>query len=189
MQIRIFTIRGRTESARGERLARLRGWMEEHGWLMVDLSDEGGSVVFERPEEAARLRPLHPTLWLPGPDWFHPREWLATLLTIPRQTVIVGGAGLLVSLAFVALLAVSHSSAPPDGPGAAPGQASTESWQFVKSDALNLRVSPDDKAQIVGVLYRNQRVEVTERKEGWARIVRPERGYVSMEFLQDYPVE
>ena len=52
------------------------------------------------------------------------------------------------------------------------------------ANQLNVREGPDDARQVLGVLYRDQRVRVEGRVDGaWVRISIPERGYVARAFL------
>ena len=65
----------------------------------------------------------------------------------------------------------------------------SEAWHYVSVGSLNVRAAPVQGAQIVGVLYRNQRVLVGETEKGWARIIKPERGFVAAQFLVTHPVQ
>ena len=97
-----------------------------------------------------------------------------------------GAICLAVVTAFVLLLSFSHSrpSLSVKGTG---GQS--EAWHYVSVGSLNVRAAPVQGAQIVGVLYRNQRVLVGETEKGWARIIKPERGFVAAQFLVTHPVQ
>ncbi len=184
MHVRILKIRGDRKQTRQQRLKQTRSWMEAHGWRLMDYSEELGSVAFERAEGAPPLGWFDRTRYLPGPDWFQPREWLRRPLGSPRKLAFAGGIGLAVMVAFVLLLNFSHSAGPVRMQGK---RERAESWFYVTVDSLNIRAEPKPGAQIVGVLYLNQRVLVGERTKGWARIVKPEWGYIAERFLQDHP--
>ncbi len=185
MRIRIFRIQGGNPQSRERRLERLRGWMEARGWQLADYAPEAGSAMFERAEGAPPLGWFDPTRWLPGPDWFRPRDWLVRPRLSARRLMLGGAVGLLVAAAFGALL--DFSTTPASRRGAAARQ-SAETWLYVRADSLNIRAEPKAGAQIVGVFYRNQRVMVENRRDGWTRVVRPQWGYVAGKYLGDHPL-
>ncbi|MEE8395286.1 MAG: SH3 domain-containing protein, partial [bacterium] len=155
MQTRILKIRAGDPALRKQRLGVAKGWMEEHGWVLLDYSDELGSALFERAANAPKLAWKDPTRWLPAPDWFNPREWLAGLLARPRRIAFAAAVAGAVLAGFVGVL--STTSVAPGGGDATEIELGAETWLFVNADALNVRASPSTGAQIVGVLYRNQR--------------------------------
>ena len=57
----------------------------------------------------------------------------------------------------------------------------------VSASSLNVRALPNGDAQLVGVLYRNQRVLALAPEHGWAQVVQPEKGYVAARFLSEVP--
>jgi hypothetical protein len=104
-----------------------------------------------------------------------------------RELVLAGLVCLIVGAAFLGVLSYSYSG--PSSLGKAGSGQGEESWLYVNANSLNLRLSPVSQAQIVGVLYRNQKVLVDQTNEGWARVVKPERGFVAAKFLKPYPVQ
>ncbi len=186
MRIRIFKIKGSGEKLRERRLKRLRGWMERRGWWLVDYSPEAGSAIFERAEGAPALGWFDPTRWLPGPGWFQPGLWLAWPRRTPRRVGLAAAVGLAVAGAFGTLLSFSVIGTAKREPAAAQNPA--ESWLYVNADSLNVRAEPKPGAQIVGVLYQNQRVMVEKSEAGWARLVRPQWGYVAARYLGEHPL-
>ncbi len=181
--IRIIKITGRNEGARRDRLERIERWMGRSGWRLADYADEARSAVFERPERAPRLPRLDPTRWAPGPDPWKPREWLHALRADARLLVVPG-------LVVALVLAVVLPRLPaPQVPLEASREAAEEDWFYVNASQLNVRGGPGTEHQVVGVLYRNQRVLVEERTDGWARIVSPQWGYVAASYLSDHPLQ
>ena len=187
MHIRIFKIQGRSEALREERLKGVRRWMEDRDWQLVDYSPELGSAVFERGEGAPALGWFDATRWLPGPDWFQPRLWLARMRVSPRRLLLAAAVGLAVVLAFSALFNFSLIS--PRGRGGAATRGAAETWLYGTVESLNIRAEPKPGAQIVGVLYRNQSVMVEKSSGGWARVVKPTWGFVAAKYLRDHPVQ
>lgn len=186
MRVRILTIKGPTKAARQARLAAAREWMEAHGWELGDFDPGLGSALFERREGAGPVKWNDPTRWLPPPGWFRPREWMGALAARPRQLALGGGVGVVVLAGFVAVLSSTSFS---DGP-APPGvhvREGQEVWLYVHADALNVRAEPEGGSQIVGVLYRNQKVLVAGQKGEWLRLAAPERGFAAARFLADHP--
>jgi hypothetical protein len=183
----MLKIEGATAERREARLQSAQRWMENRGWRLVDYSPAVGSAMFERDERAPPLGWLDASRWLPGPDWFQPRAWLAGLRLTPRRLLLAGGVGMLVAVAFVTLLHFSHT--PTTARRAAGGGNPEETWLYVSVDSLNVRGEPKPGAQIVGVLYRNQRVMVEKGEGSWARVVRPQWGFVSRQFLKQHPVQ
>jgi len=185
MAIRILKIQGTREAEREARLARAREWMEQRGWRLVDYSAPAGSAMFERAEGAPRLGWFAASRWLPGPDWFRPRTWLGGRRLSLRRVVLVGAVGVVVLAAFLTLFNFSRT------PGTArPGTAAAdagESWRYVSVESLNVRAEPKPGSEIVGVLYQNQRVMVEKSASGWARVVRPQWGFVAAQYLSDHP--
>ena len=190
MQIRIFRLTGHNEVTRRIRLERLRSWMEPRGWEVMDIAEEAESVAFERAEGAPPLGWFDRTRWLPGPGWFSPSGWIGDFFGSPRQALIGLALLLLVAAGFLLVLRYSHQ---PDGAPTAentPRQASRdERWWWVNADLLNVRDVPDGASQIVGVLYHNQRVLVEEIRGEWVRVSKPERGFISRQFLSDHPLQ
>ena len=63
-------------------------------------------------------------------------------------------------------------------------EAAAENWYTVNADQLNVREKPDIASQVVGVLYRDQRVLVEGNvNDNWVKVGVPERGYVAREYL------
>ena len=179
MSARILKIPGRSPEARRARLQSVSAWMVGAGWRLVDYADWEASALFERPEEAASLPWLHPTRWLPGPRPWHPGQWIATVQADPRLVALPGAAACVALVLLAALLSPSSFD-----PQQLRGQAATEQWYSVTASQLNVREKPDERAQVVGVLYRNQRVRVEgEVTAEWVRIGAPERGYVARAYL------
>ena len=123
----------------------------------------------------------------PGPDWNRPGAWLGTGRYSTRELALVAAVCLIVGAAFFGVLSFSYSG--PSSLGKAGAGNERESWLYVNANSLNVRLSPDSQAQIVGVLYRNQKVLVDQTDEGWARVVKPERGFVAAKFLKPHPVQ
>ncbi len=182
--VRILSIPGRTEKARAARLARVKAWMGAHGWRLTDYLPEEESALFERAPGAPPVRFWHPTRWAPAPGLWRPGELVRYLLARPRWLVGLAVAGFVV---FVAVMTVREPPAFVQPPTDLARPAEKELWLYVNADALNVRAEPTTGAPIVGVLYRNQRVLVEERAEGWAQVSQPERGYVAERFLQEVP--
>ena len=184
MRLRILKVGGRSEQARLKRLAVVRAWMEGAGWQLMDFSPEAGSAAFERDGAAQAMSRFHPTVWLPGPDWYKPYVWLNGGSGMTRLGVVAGLVGIGVVMGLLGALYISHTSSEFSTVQA---DQPEEAWQFVNASMLNVRDMPIDGAQIVGVLYRNQRVEVKRVDDGWAEIIRPERGFVVKKYLQEHP--
>ena len=196
--IRIIKIMGWNDAARERRLQVVSSWLEGHGWVLTDYSDEAHSAMFERPENAPRLGVFHPTRWMPAPFSWRPQDLLASIGADPRLLILpaLGFAGVVVvvtglSLAFPGPGAdqenVPGSASPPANGAARNGQR--ERWLVVASVRLNVREDPSLESQVVGVLYKDQRVLVREEVAGgWVRIGLPERGFVSRRFLIEKPV-
>jgi len=185
--LRILKVQGRTRSARDQRLALLCIWMEAAEWQLMDYSPELRSAAFERHPDAGSLSRFHPTRWLPGPDWHRPGVWFQSMGTVTRLGAVAGMVGLLMVGGMLGMLYLSHTGA---SLGLSTGTDTPEDpWHYVDASMLNVREHPLDNSQIVGVLYRNQRVEVKRITEGWAELVKPERGYVAAKFLKTHPVQ
>ena len=121
--------------------------------------------------------------WLSA--WFRPAQWLGG--ASPRRIALATGVGLAVAAAFAVLISFSRAPGLLQG-GAPAAQAELEKWRYVTVDSLNVREAPKAGAQIVGVLYRNQRVMIAETERGWTRLVQPQWGFVASKYLQDSPV-
>jgi len=186
MNVRILNIAGTGSKSREKRLRQVEAWMKSHGWELMDYSDELGSAAFERAPAAPPLGWFDATRWMPAPDWMRPGAWLRRSTATPRQMAFAGGICLAVGAAFVLLLSATNSGSSLSVKGAG-GQG--EAWHYVAVGWLNVRAEPVSGAQIVGVLYRNQRVLVGETEKGWARIIKPERGFVAAQFLLTHPVQ
>lgn len=187
MNIRILNIRGAGKTARAQQLQHVTAWMEARGWQLMDYAESSGSAAFERAADAPRLGWLDPTRWLSGPDWFRPRSWLGSGMASPRELILAGAVCVVVAAVFLGVLSYSYSGPSSLIKGGA--DARNETWLYVNANTLNVRASPVSEAQIVGVLYRNQKVLVDQTNEGWARIVQPEKGFVAARFLKPYPVQ
>lgn len=184
MRTRILTISGPTPETRQAQLARCRAWMAERGWALADYEDELGSAVFHPAGDGGSLPRWHPRRLLPPPGALTPGTWWAALRRRgPAPFLVGGGATLVAVLLFAGLvLGVFGGGAPAEPPEPA------EQWRFVTASSLNVRALPSGEAQIVGVLYENQRVLVRAPEHGWARVVQPEKGYVAARFLSAVPV-
>lgn len=187
MAIRILKIHGKAEGEREAQLVRAREWMEQRGWRLVDFSAPAGSAMFERAEGAPRLGWFAASRWLPGPDWFRPRAWLGGMRLSVRRLALLGGVGVLVLAAFLTLF--NFSRTPGTGRLGTAAADAGETWRYVSVESLNLRAEPKPGAQIVGVLYQNQRVMVEKSVAGWARIVRPQWGFVAAQYLSEHPAQ
>ena len=187
MNLRILKVYGRGKAARNQRLEVLQNWMEDAGWQLMDFSPELGSAAFEYREENGPLPRFHGTRWLPGPDWYHPRNFVRMAGRVSPQGALAGLVGVAIVAGLTGLLFLSQGTGSLSLSTA--GDAPAETWQYVDANMLNVRDQPLDSAQIVGVLYRNQRVEIKRVDEGWAEILRPERGFVAFKFLKTHPVQ
>jgi hypothetical protein len=178
--IRILNIRGSSPQARRERLQRVQDWMARRGWRLADYAEEAGSAMFERDPAAAPLGPLDPTRWLPGPEPWKPREWWATLRAEPRLAALPAA---VLAVAAIGLVSALAPSLPAPWEQAAREQQGD--WRVVIADQLNVREGPSTTAQVVAVLYRDQRVLVEGAVDAeWVRVGVPERGYVSAGYLR-----
>ena len=64
-------------------------------------------------------------------------------------------------------------------------QKTTSFYANVNSDALNVRSGPSVSGEIVGQLFRDQRVEIVDKSEQWWKIKFDNiEGYVNSDFLQ-----
>lgn len=187
MKLRILNIAGRGKKARAQQLQRVQAWMEFHGWQLMHYSEGADTAAFERAPGAPPLGWFNATRWLPGPDWRRPGAWLGVGRYSTRDLVLAGSVCLIVGAAFFGVLSYSYSG--PSSLGKSGAGQGKESWLYVNANSLNLRLSPISEAQIVGVLYRNQKVLVDQTNEGWARVVKPERGFVAAKFLKPHPVQ
>ncbi|MCZ6474112.1 MAG: SH3 domain-containing protein [SAR324 cluster bacterium] len=185
MNVRILKISGNSPTSRQRRLEQAQAWMERHGWRLMDYSEELGSAAFERDANASALGLFDPTRWLPGPGGLRPGGSLRALLASPRRLLFSLTVIVVVAAAFVLLLNYSQFKSS----NAANAQQQGESWLYVSVESLNIRAEPKPNAQIVGAFYLNQRVLVTGRKKGWARVVKPEWGYVAARYLQEHPAQ
>ena len=174
MKLRILKIAGRGKKARAQQLQWVQAWMEIHGWQLMHYSEGADRAAFGRAPGAPPLGWFDATRWLPGPDWKRPGAWLGTGQRPARELAILAAVGLIVGAAFFGVLSYSYSG--PSSLFKAGARYGEESWLYVNANSLNVRVSPLSQAQIVGVLYRNQKVLVDQTNEGWARVVKPERG-------------
>lgn len=65
------------------------------------------------------------------------------------------------------------------------GSANTESSQTVNTDYLRIRSNPSTNSAIIGVLYKNQQVQVVESQAGWSKIqYQGMNGWVSSQYLE-----
>lgn len=179
MTTRIVRIPGRSAPARRRRLERVTDWMAKRGWRLVDFAEGEASALFERPEDAAPLSRWDGTRWLPGPGALRPGQWLLTLRADPRLLVLPAIPCALALFLAAALFAPSSFDAE-----RIRQEAAAENWYTVNADQLNVREKPDTASQVVGVLYRDQRVLVEgEVNDRWVKVGVPERGYVAREYL------
>ena len=179
MTQRILKIIGRTPEARRTRLELLTAWMARRGWRMADYAEEAGSALFERPEDAPPLPRLDATRWLPGPEPWKPGQWIVSLRSDVR---LVGLPALVLALGSVLILALFAPSSFDESH--IRQQAAAERWYLVTANQLNVREKPAKRAQVVGVLYRDQRVLVEGEVDAeWVKVGVPERGYVARSFL------
>jgi len=156
--------------------------MAERGWRLEEYLDDLGSALFHPTPERAALSPWHPRRLLPQPGTFDVRTRLQVLLGAGPERLILGGAAATVAVVlFFTLVLGVFNSAPRT---AAP---TVEVWLFVTANSLNVRELPNGDAQIVGVLYLNQRVLVGDEQFGWIQVHKPERGYVARQFLAELP--
>lgn len=172
MSYRIYRIRGRTSSARQARLESTRRWMARRGWRLVDYAEGAGQAMFER--DPALPEPG----WRDADRWRLPPGYVSGVLEEwlrPRHLAFLGlvvAAALLIA-AFNSLITVPTGTDP-----------EAERWWRVTADALNVRAEPTTGAEVVGILYRDQKVLVGEpREDGWIEVVQPERGFVARDFL------
>ncbi len=184
-RLRIVRIVGRGEEGRRRRLMEVQAWMGAAGWRLTDYAETERSAMFERSSEAGALPFWHATRWLPAPWSWRPKAVFRALHAEPRLSALPA-----VVLAVAWLIYIGTVGSLPsllDSPlREAARRAATEqedAWLFVTSSALNVREAPSGEARIVGVLYRGQRVLIAAEEDGWARLEKPERGYVSRRFL------
>jgi len=181
--MRIVKIPGRSGAARRARLDHVAAWMAARGWRLADYAEEAGSALFERPPEAPALGWLDATRWLPGPHALRPGQWLLSLRADPRLGLLPGAV-----LAVAVLLGLALFRAPSYDAEALRREEARAHWFVVTASQLNVREGPDERRQVVGVLYRDQRVRVESGVDGdWVRISIPERGYVARSFLEPAP--
>lgn len=191
-QTRLMHIAGFSPAARQRRLERTAAWMGAHGWHLADYADEARSAIFERERHDGGLSLLHPTRWVPVPDWWRPAGWLAALAGDPRLAILA--LVVVLSACVGALYAVAPPDLSlPDSPWRAEmeqaaAQQDPENVFYVDASALNVRAAPSTDAQVVGVLYRNDKVRVEEVNGGWARLAPPDEGYTANRFLQAEPL-
>jgi len=181
METRILKIRGRTEAAAAARLAATSRWMKAGGWHLVDYSAETGSALYDRDPDAPPLGWLDPTRWAPGPAWWHPAALLPLGgLSWPKALILLLAIAV-VGTVFLGLWLETRLGLP----GAQ--ETAEEQWRVVTADALNVREGPSTSSQVVGVLYRNQRVLVRSGTKGWFQVVHPVRGYAAANYLEAEP--
>ncbi|MBI3992873.1 MAG: SH3 domain-containing protein [Candidatus Lambdaproteobacteria bacterium] len=191
MKSRLIRIRGRTPELRAARLAVCERWMARRGWSLGDYADELGSAVFIRdggalPPENVLPR-WHPARLLPAPGTLYPLRLPSAL---PGGLLRRGAGGAwalallsaLFAVGLFALLVLQVGS-----PSLRQALAPAETWLYVTVESVNVREAPLAEAQIVGVLYLNQRVLVGPEKFGWVQVLQPEKGYVSRRFLGERP--
>ncbi len=178
--IRILKITGWTAAGRAERLERIRTWMTSRGWRLTDYAEEARSAMFERPEDAPRLPAWDATRWLPGPAPWRPGEWWHTVRADPRLVVVPG-----VIVGLLVVLGLALFAPPSVDVEQVRREEAAKRWFQVDASQLNVREAPHTGAQIVGVLYRDQRVQVEGEVDGaWVRIDIPARGYVARSYLR-----
>ena len=191
--IRLIKITGWTPAARENRLRVVAGWMHDHGWEMTDFSEEAGSAFFERAAGAPPLGWFDPTRWLPGPVSWRPGDLWTAIRADPR--LLLPPALLTVLAAGVVMMATGPEiTRPMRSAPASVTQKTTqdapESWWVVTSGRLNVREAPTTQSQVVGILFKDQRVLVrTEIDANWVEIELPERGFVARKFVRAKPVE
>lgn len=197
--IRLIKITGWTSSARENRLKVVAEWMHGHGWEMTDYSEEAGSAFFERTAGAPPLGWFDPSRWLSGPFSWKPRELWTAIRADPR--LLLPPALLTVFVVMVVMVVMVATA--PDMPGSnhprsktpstgdladsasqKTGRKASESWWVVTSGRLNVREAPSTLSQVVGILYKDQRVLVrSEVNANWVEIELPERGFVARKFV------
>ena len=187
MVVKIVKIPGRDKQARQNQFARVNAWMAGHGWKLMDYAEGANTAAFERAPDAPPLGWFNPTRWLPGPDWIRPGAWLGGRRGSRREVILIVSVCLFVGAAFMGVLSYSYSG--PSSLGRGGEEVSGESWLYVNANTLNVRLSPVSGAQIVGILYRNQKVLVDQTNSGWARVVQPEKGFVAERYLKPHPVQ
>jgi uncharacterized protein YgiM (DUF1202 family) len=191
--IRLIKITGWTIAARENRLKVVADWMRGHGWEMTDFSEEAGSAFFERSAGAPRLGWFDPTRWLPGPVFWRPWELWTAIRADPRLLLPPALLALLVAAVVLVATApeIQRPVAPP-APASVPQKTerkAPESWWVVTSVRLNVREAPTTLSQVVGILYKDQRVLVrAEIDANWVEIELPERGFVARKFVRAKPV-
>ncbi|MEE8435427.1 MAG: SH3 domain-containing protein [bacterium] len=183
--IRLIKITGWTHAARENRLKVVADWMRDHGWEMTDFSEEAGSAFFERAAGAPRLGWFDPTRWLPGPVSWRPWELWTAIRADPRLLL---PPALLTALGVAVVMVAAAPDLAPPAPASVPqktGQKVSEKWWVVTSVRLNVREAPTTLSQVVGILYKDQRVLVrAEIDANWVEIELPERGFVARKFVR-----
>lgn len=191
--IRLIKITGWTHAAREKRLKVVTDWMRAHGWEMTDFSAEAGSAFFERAGGAPRLGWFDPTRWLPGPVSWRPMELWTAIRADPRLLLPPALLTVLVAAVVMVATATEMQGLNDPRPGKTPakdsaaqntGQKASQGWWVVTSARLNVREAPTTLSQIVGVLYKDQRVLVRNASDAdWVEIELPERGFVARKFV------
>lgn len=181
--MRILKIVPKRGEYRTDRMKVIQSWMSAHGWHLADYAGEAGSAAFVRDEDAPRLSLFAPTRWLPGPDALKPREWWRTARSDPRLVILPGGAAFALLVAILSLMAPNSFLSQE-----ALKQEKEAKWRYVSAPKLNVREAPNRTAQIVGILYRNQRVLLEGQVNAeWVKLGPPSRGYVASRYLSSQP--
>lgn len=193
--IRFINIRGKTDDARSDRLEAVTLWMRAQGWEMTDFSEEAGSAIFEREAGAPRLGWFDPTRWLPGPFSWQPAALWEAVRADPRLLLAAGMLAALLAMVVTVVVVLAVFFTAPDFPPPTPAQVlqkteqeALETWWVVTSGRLNVREAPSTESQVVGILYKDQRVLLGTRVDAsWVEIELPERGFVARKYVRAEP--
>lgn len=181
--MRILKIVPKRGEYRTDRMKVIQSWMTAHGWHLADYAGEAGSAAFARDEDAPRLSLFAPTRWLPGPDALKPREWFRTARSDLRWVILPGGAAFALLVAILSLMAPNSFLS-----SEALKREEEAKWRYVSAPKLNVREAPNRTAQIVAILYRNQRVLLEGKVNAeWVKLGPPSRGYVASRYLNRQP--
>lgn len=181
--MRILKIVPKRGEYRTDRMKVIQAWMTAHGWHLADYAGEAGSAAFARDEDAPRLSLFAPTRWLPGPNALKPREWFRTARSDPRWVILPGGAAFALLVAILSLMAPNSFLS-----SEALKREEEAKWRYVSALKLNVREAPNRTAQIVAILYRNQRVLLEGKVNAeWVKLGPPSRGYVASRYLNRQP--
>ena len=175
MAYRIYPIRGNSLGSRRARLESTRRWLAHRGWHLVEFAEQTGQAMFEQSgASGSHAGRIYPWEFPPGYWSGLLEEWL-----VPRRLVLIAA----VAVVAAALIALNAGRSKYDPEQTA--KAFDARWRIVSVDTLNVREQANPNSQIVGLLFKSQRVLIGERQGDWMEIVQPQRGFVAAQFLDE----